>query len=179
MESVEGSEATRLEGAGAGLDRHLLELCRTSGTDCPAHRALRRIRRTRSGHRQHGLRLRHVRWLRKDRSGGNLEEASQPARGCRHRGRLAVTPDERRAIEWDCARLVALYANLNDAARWEEVAALYTEDGIMSRPTAPDSPIVGRAAILAAFHGRPARKTRHLCSNVVIEILSSTDARGE
>jgi hypothetical protein len=108
-----------------------------------------------------------------------LEEASQPARGCRHRGRLAVTPDERRAIEWDCARLVALYANLNDAARWEEVAALYTEDGIMSRPTAPDTPIVGRAAILAAFHRRPPRKTRHLCSNVVIEILSSTDARGE
>jgi len=90
-----------------------------------------------------------------------------------------VTPDESRAIEWDCARLVALYANLNDAARWEEVAALYTEDGIMTRPTAPDAPIVGRAAILAAFQGRPPRKTRHLCSNVVVDVLSSTEACGE
>jgi len=90
-----------------------------------------------------------------------------------------VTRDERRAVEWDCARLVALYANLNDAARWEEVAALYTEDGIMARPTAPDAPVVGRAAILAAFRGRPPRKTRHLCSNVVIDVMSSTDACGE
>jgi len=90
-----------------------------------------------------------------------------------------VTRDERRAIEWDCARLVSLYANLNDTARWEDVAALYTEDGIMARPTSPDAPIVGRAAILAAFRGRPPRKTRHLCSNVVIDVLSSTDACGE
>ena len=36
--------------------------------------------------------------------------------------------------------LIALYANLNDAARWDEVAALYTEDGSMTRPTAPDAP---------------------------------------
>ena len=90
-----------------------------------------------------------------------------------------MTRDERRAIEWDCARLVSLYANLNDTARWEDVAALYTEDGIMARPTSPDAPIVGRAAILAAFRGRPPRKTRHLCSNVVIDVLSSTDACGE
>jgi len=90
-----------------------------------------------------------------------------------------VTRDERRAIEWDCARLVARYANLNDAARWEEVAALYAEDGAMTRPTASDAPIVGRTAILAAFQGRPPRKTRHLCSNVVIDVLSSTDACGE
>jgi len=90
-----------------------------------------------------------------------------------------VTPDERRAIEWDCARLVALYANLNDAARWEELAALYTQDGIMTRPTAPAAPIIGRAAILAAFQARPPRKTRHLCSNVVVEVSSSTEACGE
>ena len=49
--------------------------------------------------------------------------------------------DVRRAIEWDCARLVSLYANLNDAADWAGVAALYAEDGVMTRPTAPDAPI--------------------------------------
>jgi len=54
-----------------------------------------------------------------------------------------MTPDERRAIEWDCSQLILRYANLNDEGRWEEVAALYTEDGSMARPTQPDAPVVG------------------------------------
>ncbi len=90
-----------------------------------------------------------------------------------------MTADERRAIEADCARLIALYANRNDAADWEGVVALYAEQGLMTRPTAPDAPIVGRAAILAAFQSRPPRKTRHVCSNVVIEVLSASEATGE
>lgn len=85
---------------------------------------------------------------------------------------------DRRAIEHDCARLIALYANLNDEARWDEVAALYAEDGVMVRPTAPDAPTVGRAAILAAFKARPPRVTRHVCSNVVIDVESDDAARG-
>lgn len=89
-----------------------------------------------------------------------------------------MTEDQRRAIEADCARLIALYANLNDEARWEDIAALYTDDGLMTRPTAPDAPIVGRAAILAAFQARPPRKTRHVCSNVVIDVEDHASARG-
>lgn len=89
-----------------------------------------------------------------------------------------LSDDARRAIEADCARLVNLYANLNDAARWPEVAALYAEDGLMTRPTAPDAPVVGRAAILAAFIARPPRTTRHICANIVIEVESVTSARG-
>ncbi len=85
---------------------------------------------------------------------------------------------DRRAAEADCARLVALYANLNDEARWEEVAALYAEDGVMYRPTAPDAPVAGRDAILAAFKSRPPRTTRHICSNVVIDVESEDAARG-
>ncbi|GHC95165.1 nuclear transport factor 2 family protein [Novosphingobium pokkalii] len=89
-----------------------------------------------------------------------------------------MTDDERRAIEADCGRLIALYANLNDEARWDEAAALYAPDGLMTRPTAPDAPIVGREAILAAFKARPPRTTRHVCSNVVIEVESAREARG-
>ena len=89
-----------------------------------------------------------------------------------------MTAEERRAAEWDCTRLVHLYANLNDAARWTELAALYTEGGRMTRPTAPDEPIIGRAAILAAFEARPPRTTRHICANVVIEIIDERTARG-
>ena len=90
----------------------------------------------------------------------------------------AMTPDQRRAIEWDCARLIALYAKLTDEGRWSEVAALYAEDGAMTRPTAPDTPVVGRAAILAAFEARPPRVTRHVCSNIVIDVVSATEASG-
>ncbi len=89
-----------------------------------------------------------------------------------------MTADERRAAEADCARLVALYANLNDEARWDEVAALYAEDGVMFRPTAPDAGVEGREAILAAFKARPPRITRHVCSNVVIDVESPATARG-
>ncbi|SEJ93730.1 SnoaL-like domain-containing protein [Sphingobium sp. AP50] len=90
-----------------------------------------------------------------------------------------MTEGDRRAIEQDCARLVALYANLNDAARWEDVAALYAEDGRMARPTAPDDWIVGRDAILTAFLSRRARTTRHVCSNIVIDVLDESHASGE
>ena len=81
-------------------------------------------------------------------------------------------------IEWACARLISLYALLNDEARWEEVAALYAPNGLMTRPTAPDSPIVGREAILTAFKSRPPRTTRHICSNIVIDVESAASARG-
>ncbi len=89
-----------------------------------------------------------------------------------------LSDNERRAIEWDCARLINLYAALNDAAQWEDVAALYVENGIMTRPSAPDVEIVGRTAILAAFTARPPRKTRHICGNIVIVAESATAARG-
>lgn len=91
---------------------------------------------------------------------------------------MDLTPADLHAIEWQCARLINLYAQLNDAARWEEVAALYAADGSMTRPTAPDAPIIGREAILAAFRSRPARTTRHICSNIVIDVESATSARG-
>lgn len=90
----------------------------------------------------------------------------------------ALSDDARRAIEWECTRLVNRYANLNDAARWEDVAALYVADGIMTRPSAPDIEIVGRAAILAAFTARPPRTTRHVCANIVVDAESPTAARG-
>ena len=89
-----------------------------------------------------------------------------------------MTGEERCAAEWRCTRLIHLYANLIDAARWSEVAALYAEDGWMTRPTAPDARVVGRFAILAAFRSRPAKMTRHVCANVVIEVLDEKTAKG-
>jgi hypothetical protein len=88
------------------------------------------------------------------------------------------TSSERQAIEAACTRLVNLYANLNDEARWDEVVALYAPDGVMARPTAPDDLIIGQDAIRAAFLSRPPRLTRHVCSNIVIDVDSATSARG-
>ena len=82
----------------------------------------------------------------------------------------------RRAIEWDCTKLINRYTLLNDAADWDAVAALYTEDGQMARPSAPDKPIAGRDAILATFKSRPARAARHVVSNIVVDVLSETEA---
>ena len=90
----------------------------------------------------------------------------------------ALPDDVRRAIECDCARLISLYANLNDAARWQDVANLYAVDATMTRPSAPGIPIVGRAAILAAFTARAPRTTRHICSNIVIDVEGADTARG-
>ena len=46
-----------------------------------------------------------------------------------------MSPEAIRAIEHDCARLIARYANLNDAGRWAEVAELYAD-----APGAPRGP---------------------------------------
>ena len=89
-----------------------------------------------------------------------------------------MTGAERQAIEWECARLIALYANLNDAHRWAELVALYHPDGLMTRPTAPDVEIRGHTAILAAFEARAPRTTRHVCANVVIDVADETMATG-
>src|SRR5687767_5884594 len=85
--------------------------------------------------------------------------------------------DEARAeIERQCTRLVHVYANANDAADWDKVAALYARDGVMFRPTAPDDAISGRDAILASLRARAPRTTRHVCANVVIDVVSATEA---
>lgn len=75
------------------------------------------------------------------------------------------------------AELIARYAILNDAADWDAVAALYTEDGRMSRPVAPNNFIVGRDAILAAFRARPPRAQRHIVANILVDLEDENHAR--
>jgi hypothetical protein len=70
-----------------------------------------------------------------------------------------------------CEQLVRRFAWLNDAGRYEELAALFTEDGSFARPSAPDAPVRGREAILASFRQRPPRFTRHVVSNIIVDVL--------
>lgn len=79
--------------------------------------------------------------------------------------------------EYDILRLQLRYAALNDAGQWEETAALFTEDARFVRPSAPDRPILGRAAILAAFLARPAGPNRrHLVANPVVRMTGPDSA---
>lgn len=75
------------------------------------------------------------------------------------------------------AELITRYAALNDAGDWDAVAALYTEDGRMSRPTSPDDFVAGRAAILAGFRSRPPRAARHFVANILVTLEGETRAR--
>lgn len=88
-----------------------------------------------------------------------------------------MSPDERRAIEADCERLIRRYVNLNDAQDWEAVAALYIEDARFARPSRPGEFVEGRAAILAGFHARPPRAQRHVIANTVVDVEGPTSAR--
>lgn len=74
------------------------------------------------------------------------------------------------------AELITRYAALNDARDWHALAALYTEDGRMNRPTAPDDFVIGRDAILASFEARPHRLARHIVANVLISLDDSDHA---
>lgn len=91
----------------------------------------------------------------------------------------ALTAAEIQAIEFACTKLVNQFAVYSDAARCDELAALFTEDGRYARPTDPANFIVGHADLLTSFKARPKDKlTRHLVTNVVIDVTSPTTAKG-
>lgn len=83
------------------------------------------------------------------------------------------------AIQRACTELISRYAYLNDERRFEELAALFTEDALLYRPSAPDQAIRGREAILAAFRKRAAdTMTFHVCSDVLIDVQGADRAQG-
>jgi uncharacterized protein (TIGR02246 family) len=86
-----------------------------------------------------------------------------------------MTPLDRLFAEHEIASLVTRYAMLNDDGDYEGVAALFAEDGSFTRPSGGD-PIVGRGAILASYQGRPPRISRHLITNIVVDVASESEA---
>jgi hypothetical protein len=81
------------------------------------------------------------------------------------------------SIERACERLVLDFAYLSDLQDYLGLAALFTNDGVMIRPTG--DPLVGRAAILKSYQSRPAgRLTRHICTNILITVESADRATG-
>jgi ketosteroid isomerase-like protein len=91
---------------------------------------------------------------------------------------MAGPPDSSQ-IERQCERLVLRSLRLFDERDWQAYADLFTEDGVFIRANAPDEPLAGREAIRAALGRRPSsRLTRHLCTNLEIDVLDEAHARG-
>jgi uncharacterized protein (TIGR02246 family) len=87
-----------------------------------------------------------------------------------------MSPIERLLAEAAIARVVTRYALLNDESDFDAVAALFTEDGVLTRPSG-GAPIRGRSAILSAFKARPPRTSRHVIANIVVDVASDAEAR--
>lgn len=86
---------------------------------------------------------------------------------------------QRQNIEQACTKLVNQFSCFNDRREFEALSNLFTPEGAFARPTDPDNYIEGRENILAAFNDRPQdRITRHLISNVIIDVENATSASG-
>lgn len=88
-----------------------------------------------------------------------------------------LTDEDRAAIERACARLVLESAAANDRGDYEAFAALFTANGVLHRPAG--APLRGAEEIVASYASRPSdRITRHVCSNILVEVESQQCARG-
>jgi hypothetical protein len=86
---------------------------------------------------------------------------------------------ERIEIERACERLVYGYSRVLDIGDLSAAADFFAENGSMSRPMAPNQVIQGRETIRAALLTRPkSLLTKHLATNVIIDVESRDAARG-
>ena len=86
---------------------------------------------------------------------------------------------ERIEIERACERLIYLYSRALDLGDMSAAADCFAHNGSMARPMMPEQIIEGREAIRAALLTRPKTLlTKHLATNVTIDVESREAARG-
>lgn len=84
---------------------------------------------------------------------------------------------ERMTIEHECAKVVRRSLNALDDGDIEAFLALFAEDAVVERPSKPGEPLIGKPAIAAEYRARPGdRLTFHLCTNIVVSVISSQRA---
>ena len=86
-----------------------------------------------------------------------------------------LTVDERIAIEHQLIQLNHAFANHIDNGRFEELIALFTEDGVFDRAGLVHR---GHQEMREAFSQRPPVTTRHLLSNFYFDSVSRDAATG-
>lgn len=85
---------------------------------------------------------------------------------------------QRLAIEHECGKLPLLFAHYADFDDHEALADLFVEDCSFARPFQPDLPFFGKDRVQAIFRDRPPFLVRHIVTNVLVEVISETEARG-
>jgi hypothetical protein len=86
---------------------------------------------------------------------------------------------ERIEIERACERIVYAYSRTLDLGDMSGAADFFAANGSLTRPMAPDQVIEGREAIRASLLTRPKTLlTKHLATNVMIDVESRDAARG-
>jgi hypothetical protein len=91
----------------------------------------------------------------------------------------ALSAVERIEIERACERLIHAYSRALDLGDMSAAADLFAENGSMARPMAPNVVVEGRETIRAALLTRPKTLlTKHLATNVMIDVESRDAARG-
>lgn len=90
---------------------------------------------------------------------------------------MAPSPSlSRLADEAACARLCVDFANHIDARRYDAWLDLFTDDGILDRM---GTAVAGRDALARFLEARPtAVETRHLCTNIQVDVTSADEAKG-
>jgi hypothetical protein len=91
----------------------------------------------------------------------------------------SINAAERIEIERACERVVHAYSRALDLGDMSTAADFFAENGSFARPMAPDKVIHGREAIRAALLTRPKTLlTKHLVSNVTVDVVSRDEAEG-
>jgi ketosteroid isomerase-like protein len=90
-----------------------------------------------------------------------------------------MSPQQRLEIEHACQKVMLKSISTFDDRDFAGFAALFAHDGVFVRANQPTEPLVGQDAILAALNARPAdRLTRHLCTNIEIDVIDADHAIG-
>jgi len=84
----------------------------------------------------------------------------------------------RLGIEQECSKLPLLFARYADNGDHAALARLFTQDCKFARPFQPQYPFYGRDRVQAIFRDRPPILVRHIVTNVLVEVVSETEARG-
>ena len=85
---------------------------------------------------------------------------------------------EKMEIERECRRLVTLYCHHVDHGEAAKVVDLFTEDGVWE---SAEITMSGRDQIRVGFQRKQDRKermSRHVCNNLLIDIVNQTEASG-
>lgn len=84
------------------------------------------------------------------------------------------------AIAHSCEQLMMRAVYLFDNKKWQAYAELFTPDGVLTQGSQPDKKLQGRSEIIKVLSKRPSsRLTRHICTNVIIDVLDYNNAKGK